>query len=193
MQLCSSWGCLFTMLHGGNPLSLGEGRSGRQAEVPEQCHICWTYGRVYCYQKTMHLEGLGRADGVSGGPLVPRVKQRMPVQKRTADAFCSRKSSEGLWRGFAILSIHSGTRWDSHLRMLFWPWEARWTQHRMASWRCWRGADESLCVSSGIVRSAHIKEPSLRAGVFLTAWGIAGCVWCCVCGPQSAVMMLNES
>ena len=86
MQLCSSWGCLFTMLHGGNPLSLGEGRSGRQAEVPEQCHICWTYGRVYCYQKTVHPEGLGRADGVSGGPLVPRAKQRMPVQKRTADA-----------------------------------------------------------------------------------------------------------
>lgn len=122
-----------------------------------------------------------------------RVTQRMPVQKRTADAFCSRKSSEGLWRGFAILSIHSGTRWDSHLGMLFWPWEARWTQHRTASWRCWRGVDESLRVSSGIVRSAHIKEPSLRAGVFLTAWGIAGCVWCCVCGPQSAVMMLNES
>ena len=47
------------------------GALGGQAEVPEQCHICWTYGRVYCYQKTVHPEGLGRADGVSGGPLVP--------------------------------------------------------------------------------------------------------------------------
>lgn len=88
---------------------------------------------------------------------IPRVKQRIPVQKRTAGVFCSRKSPECLWGGF-ILSIHSGTFWDSHPRMLFWPWEARWTQHRMERGRCWRGADESLSISSGIVRSVRIKE-----------------------------------
>lgn len=55
------------------------------------------------------------------------------------------------------------------------------------------GGDESLSVSSGTVGSAPIKgPPKPRTGVFLTALGVAGHVWCYECGPEPAIAMLSE-
>lgn len=96
----------------------------------------WTYGRVYCYQKTVHPEGLGRADGVAEDLWYPGSLMKDAGAERTADASVQ-KIIQGASGGFAILSIHSDAapgREDA-LRMLAGPGKPDGPSWVLESWR----------------------------------------------------------